>query len=71
MSRTLRPRCRSRERPPEPTVRLEGAGIRRSTSPRASGPIHFRSCLEVTGEVLTGATGFGGAPVGEDMGWPP
>jgi hypothetical protein len=39
-------------------------------SPRASGPIHFRSCLEVAGEVLTGAIGFGGATVGKDMGLP-
>ena len=37
-------------------------------SPRASGPIHLRSCLEVVGGALTGVTGFGGATSGEDMG---
>src|SRR5271165_1811375 len=44
-----------------------GTGISRSMSPRANGPIHFRSCLEVASGALTGGTDFGGVAVGEDM----
>lgn len=45
--------------------------MKRSMSPKASGPIHFRSCLEGASGGLTSVTGFGGVTVAEDMGWPP